>query len=371
MQGATDGEDLHQNRDEWELPGDRWPGSKLSSMAPRPCSGLSRFESQQVSAASVDEPTWQACIGPVRARWEHRATDPTLSQSQRDYARKRAGRLKRAYEDRTARCAKAGVIVKCACPGKREVRWYTCRQHLVCDHCRVKRGKKQRARIRSGLEGAWEATPDKQKYVMLMLTPTARHTDDFATTIRAVEDGWRAFYKRMNELIGWFPFVWTKEITPGWDGRGHPHMHIVAIWPRFDWKKAGIHELWRASCPSSSHLHIEVVDSPKKAAWYIGKYVSKGVETDDFSPELRARVAAGMYGTRWLGSSRRFFLKFVPCCPGCGQSVQRVTVEFPWGDDDRCPRTTDDRRTTGPPVGTQLAIETLSETDKRPGSCGS
>lgn len=365
MRGATDGEDLHQN----PVFGELACLAEWRFACHRLCSGFTWSESQQVSAASVDERTWQTLMTPHRERWERRSTDTGLSEPQRQYARKRAGRLKRAYGARVAKCARAGVIVKCGCKGKRDVRWYTCRQHLVCEHCRLKRARKQRARIRAGIDAAWEATPNKQTHVMLLLTPTAEHSDDFAATMRAVEDGWRAFYKRMNARIGRFPFVWVKEVTPGDDGKGHPHMHIVAIWPRFDWKVAGIHELWLASCPESSHLNIRVVTSPKNAAWYLGKYVSKGVESREFTPELRARVVAGTYGTRWVGGSRRFFVAFVPCCPACGQSVVRVSVEDPWCRDADFPRGRDGL-SGEPSRGTQLAIETLSAPDKRSGSCG-
>lgn len=363
---ATDGDFLHQKSVFGELACSR----EWRLACHRLCSGFTWSESQQVSASSVDEPMWHDLMGPHRERWERRSTDPGLSESQRQYARKRAGRLTKAYGARVAKCARAGVIVKCSCPGKRDVRWYTCRQHLVCEHCRVKRARKQRARIRSGLETAWDGTPNKQTHVMVMLTPTAEHSDDFVTTMRAVEDGWRAFYKRLHERIGAFPFIWVKEITPGDDGKGHPHMHVIAIWPRFDWKATGIHPLWRASCPSSSHINIKPVTSPKKAAWYLGKYVSKGVGSADFTPELRARIVAGMYGSRWIGSSRRFFVPFAPCCPACGQSVVRVSVEDPWCRDADLLRGRDGRA-NAPPGGTQLTIETLSDANKRAGSCGS
>jgi hypothetical protein len=108
----------------------------------------------------------------------------------------------------------------------------------------------------------------------------------------------------------------------------------VCLWPRGaagdgtqgDWELQ--RELWLQSCPSSARVDFSASNSVPRAARYVSKYVSKGVQTSAFSPELRARVLAGTYNTRWLFSSSGAWVRFRPCCKSCGVPVTVRTVRF-------------------------------------------
>ena len=260
---------------------------------------------------------------------------------------------------------------------------YTCRQHLVCEHCQRARARRLGVKIRKGLEAAAEANPElmavvfpekkklglKAKEIKTLNKPDenakAITVDDMLAAAeadrRALGKGWRRFYKAYHRRFGAFPYVGTHEITPGRDGLGHPHAHVVALWPFRDWGELA--EMWREACPESTRINFEASRSVKGAARYVSKYISKGVQTDDFSPELRARVVCGTYGTRWLMSSVGFWQPFVPVCPCCMQPIVRVMLRDPWNHN-----AVPVDWSTGPPVGEsgpscQLSLETLPASD--------
>jgi hypothetical protein len=224
----------------------------------------------------------------------------------------RAEALSRPYTGRLEKCGVTSRMVECGC-GRRGIA-RTCGAHLVCGTCRTKRARKQGARIRAGLEFAWQQRARGERAVLLTLT--ARHTGDLKADRASIADGWRALRKRYHRRWGAFEFVGVWEVTPGTDRLGHVHLHVVALWPFRDW--AVIARWWRQCCPTSTRINLRAARSVRGSAKYIAKYVSKGVEADGFTPELRARVIAGTYNTRWLLSSVRFFLP-PPCCPGCGR----------------------------------------------------
>lgn len=160
---------------------------------------------------------------------------------------------------------------------------------------------------------------------VVLLTLSVRHSGDIEADHGALKAGWRALYKAMHRR-GWgrFPYVGVVEVTPGRDGRGHVHAHVVAIWPWRDWSVVA--KLWRRACPESTRISLVAAKSPRGACRYVSKYISKGMQGSEFTPELRARVVAGMYGARWVFTSWRFWQPFEPCCPTCCTRVQLVVV---------------------------------------------
>lgn len=360
-QGPGFGRSPVQAPDALELPQDRKSrNSEDGGGGP----GCLDSESQQVSPPSVDEALWLDLMTPVRERWEARSADPLRTTSQRLYAARRARRLTRPYADRTAQCERAGTLVRCGCPGRRAIRWYTCRQHLMCQGCQRRRSKKTGAKIRHGLEAAARVAPRGTRVVLLTLT--IRHSDDVAADRRDLVATWRAFYRAYRRRWGTFAYVGTHEVTAGRDGAGHPHAHVMVLWPYRDWKK--IIGLWK-SCsvrdPDDVSIDLRVSHSVKHAARYMAKYVSKGVQTDEFAPGLRARVLAGTYNTRWVFTSRRFWAPFVPLCPCCGQSVVRAIVN-PFRDANRTwSYRPDDGGPDGPPRVSQLDIEAIYDAEQR------
>ncbi len=269
---------------------------------------------------------------PRRDRWKLRAKDAGLRHSQRTYAEARARALGRPYCARLAGCARAGVVVKCGCPRKREVRWYTCRSHVLCQHCRKKRSRTLRAKINAALEARLAEAP--RDHQLVMMTITLAHSGDIGDDRSELMASWRRFRKAYHRRWGRFAFVATHEITPGDDGAGHAHAHVVCVWPRGvahsggegDW--AEVREMWLRACPRARRVSFVASRSPGRAARYIAKYVAKGVQTADFSPTLRAEVLAGTYNTRWIFTSRAAWVPFQPCCRDCGLPVIRAAYRW-------------------------------------------
>ena len=189
-----------------------------------------------------------------------------------------------------------------------------------------------RAKIAAALERAWQAAP--AGYQLVMVTIGLPHDPDVGRVRKELAASWRRFRQANHRRWGEFFYVGTHELTAGTDGLGHPHAHVVCLWPigrpddgsQGDWKLQ--RELWLQAAPTSTRVNFEASKAPHKAARYISKYVSKGVQTQDFTPELRARVLAGTYNTRWIFSSVGAWVKFQPCCKRCGVSVTRVSLTW-------------------------------------------
>lgn len=304
--------------------------------------------------SGLDEELRQALMAPERARWSARAVDPHLTATQRNYARARAESLSRPYSRRLGVCGQFGATFACGCPGSAAKRWFTCRQHLMCPRCRIRREHTQKNRIRHALLnqhermklGASQPTgadycdcerkgiacrgrgSGDQRPMAVMLTLTLRDTGDVAHDLAALERGWRAFYKHYHAAFGAFPYVSVDEITAGTRGIGHAHKHVVVLWPYRCW--AMLQRWWVKACPQSERIRLRAAYSVRGAAAYIAKYTAKGVETSEWSPELRARVVCAYYNKKLVATSGAFWVRFKPVCPKCGQTHREVILVSPW-----------------------------------------
>ena len=299
--------------------------------SPLPCP-----ETQQVSPG-VDEGRYAQRMAPVQALWADRARQTaaheglTARERKHVYASRRAAALARPYGRRLQRCSRRGVVVKCGCRGKRDVRWFGCRQHLTCGRCLRSRSKILGQRVRAGLEAAAAAAPAGT--MLVLVTLTTRHSGDVAADRAAIATGWRRLYRALDKR-GWgkFAYVGVWEVTPGDDGLGHVHAHVACFWPFRDWSV--VRRMWMRACPTSERITFVArrrdgkASNPRSAANYLGKYLSKGMQTSDFSPELRADVLAASYQARWVFTSVRFWQPWVPACPGCGLPSKRA--QYVW-----------------------------------------
>lgn len=224
----------------------------------------------------------------------------------------------------------------------------------MCPGCRKRRGLTQANRIRHALLNQYERmkllsshleTPDScscarlghacrgrgsgdQRPMAVLLTLTLRDTGDVARDLAAIERGWCEFRKRYHERFGAFPYVAVDEVTAGTRGIGHAHKHVVVLWPYRCW--AMLQRWWVAACPQSARINMRHAYSVRGAAKYLAKYTAKGVETSEWSPELRTRVVCAYYGKKLVQTSEGFWVKFKPLCPGCGQSHHEVKVVSSW-----------------------------------------
>lgn len=134
----------------------------------------------------------------------------------------------------------------------------------------------------------------------------------------------------MHKWIGRHAYAGVYEVTPGTDGRGHVHAHVLLVWPR--WLDYGrVRSLWlAASRGSSTRIDIRGIDcDARRATAYVCKYMSKGSEA--LAPDLAGRVIAAFYGRRAITASRRFWLPTCGCRT-CGERVRRDPDPFDLAD---------------------------------------
>lgn len=166
-----------------------------------------------------------------------------------------------------------------------------------------------------------------------LITLTQRHSGNLSDDQQALMAGWRALYKRMHEEYGRFPYVGVWEVTRGRDGLGHVHLHLAVIWQWRDYKR--IRAQWERACPSS--MQFDIVrkrrdgrpSTPTSIANYVGKYISKGVDLDAFTPRLRAEVSAAFYNQRSVVTSLGFWRREPKCCAKCHDRYRLVEIELP------------------------------------------
>lgn len=311
-------------------------------------------ESQHLSdSGGLDEELRQTLLEPLKSRWRARAADGHLTPTQRNYAQGRANSLSKPYSNRLVVCGQFGSTFACGCPGSASKRWFTCRQHLMCPDCAKRRGLTQKNRIRHALLNQWDRRAEREagyvfddcdcerkgiecrgrgngsrKTMAVMLTLTLRDTGDVAHDLAALERGWRAFYKRYHARYGSFPYVAVDEITAGTRGIGHAHKHVVVLWPYRCW--AMLQRWWVDACPESTRINMVPAYSVRGAAKYIAKYTAKGVDTAEWTPQLRTRVVCAYYNKKLVQTSEGFWLRFKPVCPTCGQSHREVRLPSSW-----------------------------------------
>lgn len=367
---------------------------------------------QQVQTWRDDfDRTWSWDILPVRSAWLARASAfdvpcdckrgcktcagtgrVRLSESQRAYAGRRASSLAGSYFARQDACERTGSPTRCGCrvPGRAQeafpardewtratkpregVAWHSCRRHLTCDRCRRSRSNREGTRIRTALANHVERLP--RGYHVVMVTVGLRHSGDVRADRVELSESWRRFRDSYAHRFGRFPFVGVFEVTPGEDKLGHVHAHVLCVWPigrkgsgsGGDWQL--LREIWvKAARGRSEVIFFSRVKRCGDAAGYVAKYVAKGVASDEFSPELAAHVASATYNTRFVFTSRFFWLKWERRCTSCGAKVVNATFRWSRVEDPPSPPPSD--WSTGPPSGCgyQQASFALPE----PHQCGS
>lgn len=300
---------------------------------PGPCErpvGVTLPDVQQLSSLGVDEGLRSQLLAGVADAWEARARAAIAGQvrGSAPYAQRRADALRRPVGVALGGCGRTGRLVHCACPGERP-RWFGCRQHWLCRRCRLARTGRLSRRLAEALPRALSAAAVpgfRRHHRVVLATFSQRHSGDLSADRKALADGWRRFYLSYVRRYGSFSYAGVWEVTPGSDGRGHVHIHVAVIWPYRDW--AVLRRLWLDACPTSSRVSFEASNTPERCARYLAKYLSKGVDGAEFTPELRARVSAAMYANRSVFTSRRFWVPWRPLCPDCCTKVQCRVIPF-------------------------------------------
>lgn len=264
------------------------------------------------------------------AEWcENRAR--AASMSRRDVVRACGGRWRK---------------VACGC-GTREVP-VGCEQTQLCDGCRKRQWKRWRRRIVRAMGPHLRAATDAwvkrgkrgAKPGIYLITLTAPHSGDLGTDRKVMEAGWRSLSKaasyggytmykgtdheRWSERKWWGHHALVWEATDGTDGSGHLHAHVAAIssWVPYD----ELHAEWRRAVPGALVLDVVSPDDAREkakrykrkssesrendvqsAAYYLAKYVTKGVEPALLPGKKAGELLAATRGRRKVTTSVGFW----------------------------------------------------------------
>jgi hypothetical protein len=163
-----------------------------------------------------------------------------------------------------------------------------------------------------------------------MLTLTMAHSGDVVADRRLFSKAWHRWRAWYRTTFGKnLSYAWTVEYTPGTDGKGHVHMHVVTMlpWVNLDDFRAS----WaRATGGQGRRIHVATkTRGVKAAAKYLAKYATKGVFLLDV--EHQARWIRAQDGMRAMSTSRGFYVAD-PATARC--AVTRGPHEWPreWTD---------------------------------------
>lgn len=278
----------------------------------------SRRESEHQLSPEFEEARLNA-LKDKRKEMVKRAKEAT-SESAWQWAASRASTTGRPLGPALAACGTRGLAVRCGC-GPRTY-WRGCRSWWVCKRCRATRlrplmprmTESIRARLADAQAGGW-------RVALRLLTISLRTTGDPVRDRRELGASWRRFYQAMHKWLGAHAYAGVYEVTPGSTGRGHVHMHVAVVWPRFV-AYGRVRALWlAASRGDSERISISTRGGDAAAAaGYLAKYLSKGSE--ELAPALAGKVVAAFYGVRALTASRRFWIPRCGC-PRCGERIVR------------------------------------------------
>lgn len=332
--------------------------------------------------------------------WHKRArqTVRTFRQSDGVWHRQRAASLEVTIKDKVWFCNGTSVWLLDPVSGNERQIDVPCNDR-TCPNCAARRGRKAAAQLFTNLQRVTKCANKEAGGARKpqLLSFTVRHCGDTTTDARRLQLAlckfrsswcsyqnrkWKAKYgvarkskKNPNPkkptAKKWrlsFDYVRVLEVAPGGKRKGHAHFHMIAWLPKW-WPWADAQRWWRkALYKADAELGVvyetqEMRDSPGNididpnsgiAAMngYITKvtnYVSKyGLDILSCTPEAGAGIADGLYGRRWITTSRGLFVRPLP------QEWQVVTLP------DRpvrwehwhmfAPREWSSTDTTGPPA---------------------
>ena len=169
--------------------------------------------------------------------------------------------------------------------------------------------------------GAWGARGGRG-YVpgAYLVTLTIPHSGDLVRDRERIAGAWRGLTKVAQREGWWSAYALTYEVTPGARGDGHVHAHVVAVssWIPYD----RLHREWRRLAPGAVILDVQAPSRSRKAAKaadYLAKYVTKGVQPQNFTGQKAAEWMVGARGKRKITTSRGFWRELPRRpCGACG-----------------------------------------------------
>lgn len=230
-------------------------------------------------------------------------------------------------------------VVRCSggCEGQGGAIPDLCKARALCEACAADWAKRLRRRLlRAGvfqehLRAATRRAREKQLRSTprwSMMTLTVRHSGDVGADRERIAAGWRRLRSWLHERQGSNAFVLVWEITPGADGVGHVHAHVLIPLVWLDY--AELRAAWsRATNGHGERIHVAQGkygrDGAGGAAAYIAKYASKGSVSLGESHAVAAAWYRATYAKRWCSTSVRWWLVEPPKhCRCCGASWEVV-----------------------------------------------
>jgi hypothetical protein len=244
------------------------------------------------------------------------------------WASDRARAMAMARHDVLDACAQRWRTIRCDC-GPRELP-VGCAQVALCARCSVTYWRRWKKRIRGALElhtlGArkrWAARPAGERSGMrpgiYLVTLTVPHDGGIAEQRAVLGRAWRGLTKIAHKYRWWSDYAATFEATPGSDGRGHVHLHVAAISSWIPYEE--LHAHWRRLAPGAVIVDVQAPRAdrtPKTAANYLAKYVTKGVEPSEFTGALAGELLVANRGKRRVLTSVDFWQLAPDPCRVCG-----------------------------------------------------
>lgn len=299
-----------------------------------------------------------------------------VGSTTRSWHLSRADGLRRPLRLTTGQCGSRGQALGCGCPsgsgsGRKVVR-RGCHRRLYCEICGDEYRRATYQRVRRSvlwwmerLQGEFAARGGKaagrrqpRTYLVTLTIPHLAHhsVEDRA---RALDVAWR--YVSRGRVDGHWtrPCLAVWEWTPGSDGRGHPHLHVVVPSHYLDYPL--VWGEWGDACEVAGLPRGRVHISPpprqsgrdaaaRQAAAYVSKYVSS-TEKMRMTAEQWAQLGALMSGRRTLrasvGSRSRGLPGFWqayerPRCQCCGDTFSLLPVRHQWTGSAFCPEPLDE-----------------------------
>lgn len=332
------------------------PGS--GSPAPVSGPGSCNLESRATSAKHLEsQEEWQASLEWVwrtgsrprvdawnrRARREKRAArgvaaddheGRAAARRRSEYAAARARALSMPRADVVGLCRQRFIRVACGCGWRDAV--VGCGQVALCGWCRRRHWRRWRRRITRAVSmhldaarAAWRAAGSRGKRPRVYLvTLTGPAVGTLEERRAALARGLRALTNAASRGRWWSTYCAVWELTPGADGVGHPHLHVVAVSRWLPYEE--LHRVWRAAVPGALVLNVQTRDdrgAASAAGNYASKYVTKGTLHGELTGQTAGRWMVVCYGKRRVTCARHFWRpSAVKGCRHCGGCVRLVAA---------------------------------------------
>jgi hypothetical protein len=280
-----------------------------------------------------------------------------------EWADHRARALTMTRADVVAACDKRWRQVACGC-GVREMT-VGCDQPMLCGACRKRHSMKWRKRIVAGMDAAlrderarWFRTPAFRRRGMkpgiYLLTLTGPHSGDLNTDRELMGAAVRKLLKHATKKQWWSTYALTWEATSGPTKNApdraadavhlHVHLAVISSWVPYTSKQAsagdvdaytprrkgerrraprGLHEVWRDAMPGALVLDVKAPrnssDDAMSAGQYLAKYVTKGVDSSEFTGRKAGELLVAFRSRRKVSTSADFWLHALKECECCKQ----------------------------------------------------